>query len=199
MRRRRFLKQAGWYAVASSVSGFTMTNAKGQLVGECATTSDALGPYFRENAPVRNDLNYKNRKGTALRVVGQLFASDCETPLTDKVIEVWHCTHRRRYDMKSADFKCRAKVLTDEQGYYYFDTIIPPSYWWRPKHIHYLVRDIPQHSQLITQLYFKGDKKINKRTEHNHYPYDENRILVPYTNAAGQTEVQLNLYLSPLE
>lgn len=199
MIRRTFIKQTGLIAFATSVSGFTMLNNKGQLVGQCSTTSDALGPYFREGAPIRNDLNYKNRKGTPLKVTGQLFASDCKTPLAEKVIEIWHCTHRRRYDMKSDAFKCRAKVKTDKAGNYYFHTIIPPSYWWRPKHIHYLIRDIPNHSQLITQLYFEGDKKINKRTEHLHYPYDPNRILTPYENDDGQIEVKLNLYLSPLK
>ena len=198
MLRRFFLKKTTLFAFATSVSGFTQVNAKGQLLGGCPTTSDALGPYFREGAPIRNDLNYKKRKGKPLKVIGQLFASDCETPIANTIIEVWHCTHRRRYDMKSPHFKCRAKVQTDENGFYFFNTIIPPNYWWRPKHIHFLVRDIPEHAQLITQLYFKGDKRIKKRTEHNHYPYDKNRILTPYQNVEGQTEVQLNLYLSPL-
>lgn len=196
MNRRFFLKKTGLYAFATSVSGFTMVGSNGRLTGQCATTSDALGPYFRENAPIRNDLNYKNRKGTPLKVVGQLFASDCETPIANKIIEVWHCTHKRRYDMKSDQFKCRAKVLTDAEGAYFFNTIIPPNYWWRPKHIHYLVRDIPNHSQLITQLYFKGDKRINKKTEHWHYPYDKNRILIPYQNEENQIEVKLDLFLS---
>ena len=101
--------------------------------------------------------------------------------------------------MKSAAYNCRAKVVTDANGVYYFDTIIPPAYWWRPKHIHYLVRDIPGHQQLITQLYFEGDKKINKKTEHLHYPYDPKRILKPYVNDAQQTEVRLNLYLAPMK
>ena len=199
MFRRNFIKKAGLLAFSTSVSGFTMINKKGRLVGQCSTTSDALGLYFREGAPVRNDLNYKYRKGQALKVTGKLFESDCTTPLAKKIIEVWHCTHKRRYDMKSDAFKCRAKVLTDDDGRYHFKTIIPPSYWWRPKHIHYLVRDIPGHKQLITQLYFEGDKKINNRTQHLHYPYDPKRILSPIVNADGQMEVKLNLYLSPLD
>ncbi len=199
MFRRLFIKSATIFTFATSVSGFTFTNAKGRLVGNCKTTSDALGPYFREDAPLRNDLNYKNRMGIPLRVKGQLFASDCKTPLGKRIIEVWHCTHKRKYDMKSDEFKCRAKVMTDEKGCYYFETIIPPSYWWRPKHIHYLVRGIDGHQDLITQLYFEGDKKINSRTEHLHYPYDPDRILKPYSDKDGDNEVKLNLFLSSLE
>jgi len=86
--------------------------------------------------------------------------------------------------------------VTDQNGYYYYNTIIPPSYWWSPKHIHYLVRDIPEHKQLITQLYFKGDNKINKKTEHLHYPYDSKRILATEKNSNGPIVVNLNLYLS---
>ena len=59
-------------------------------------------------------------------------------------------------------FKNRARLVTDEQGFYEFETIRPGHYQigrnlWRPAHIHYLVR-AAGYRQLITQLYFKGDK-----------------------------------------
>ena len=189
MLRRFFLKKTSLFVLATSVSGFTKVNAKGQLIGGCPTTSDVLGPYFREGAPSRNDLNYEKRKGKPLKVIGQLFASDCETSISNKIIEVWHCDHKMDYDMKSSDFKCRAKVQTDEKGFYFFNTIIPPNYWGRPSHIHLLIRDIPEHAELITQIYFKGNKRNFEGT-------DKKRILAPYQNKQGQTEVKLNLYLS---
>jgi protocatechuate 3,4-dioxygenase beta subunit len=53
-------------------------------------------------------------------------------------------------------------VLTDETGYYEYETIHPGPYktgpdTWRPSHIHYLVRKAG-YANLITQLYFQGDK-----------------------------------------
>ena len=55
----------------------------------------------------------------------------------------------------------RARLVTDENGYYEYETIMPGRYKigpsaWRPAHIHYMVRH-PSYSTLITQLYFKGD------------------------------------------
>ncbi len=55
----------------------------------------------------------------------------------------------------------RARLVTDETGYYEFESIHPAPYQvgknaWRPAHIHYLVR-AAGYKSLITQLYFKGD------------------------------------------
>jgi catechol 1,2-dioxygenase len=52
--------------------------------------------------------------------------------------------------------------VTDENGYYEFETIYPGAYktgasTWRPNHIHYMIRH-PGYKTLITQLYFRGDK-----------------------------------------
>ena len=52
-------------------------------------------------------------------------------------------------------------MLTDENGYYEYETIHPGAYKigpeaWRPSHIHYLVRQ-PGYKDLVTQMYFKGD------------------------------------------
>jgi catechol 1,2-dioxygenase len=56
----------------------------------------------------------------------------------------------------------RTRVLTDETGYYEYETIHPGAYKigpdaWRPSHVHYLVRKAG-YATLVTQLYFKGDK-----------------------------------------
>jgi len=90
VKRRIFIGKAGLIVFSTSVSGFTFTNFKGQLKGECSTTSDALGLYFREGAPISNDLNYTNRKGTALKVEGKLFTSACKKLLPEKTIKIWH-------------------------------------------------------------------------------------------------------------
>lgn len=59
-------------------------------------------------------------------------------------------------------------MLTDETGYYEFETVHPGAYQigpdaWRPAHIHYLVRRAG-YTSLVTQLYFEGDK-FNKADE----------------------------------
>ena len=58
-------------------------------------------------------------------------------------------------------FVNRARLMTDENGYYEYETIHPGAYRigpnaWRPPHIHYWVRK-QNYRDLVTQLYFRGD------------------------------------------
>ena len=57
-------------------------------------------------------------------------------------------------------FHYRSKLITDRNGYYEYETIMPGHYLngsqYRPAHIHYMV-EAPGYKKLITQLYFKND------------------------------------------
>ena len=73
------------------------------------------------------------------------------------------------------DFRLRAMMLTDQQGNYEFETIMPGRYpvppnlpglekyagLTRPAHIHFRVSE-SLHIPLTTQLYFKDDPHIAK-------------------------------------
>lgn len=199
MKRRQFVKVGGILAYAMSTSGFTLINTEGTTVGNCPTTTDMLGPFFRKNAPFRNDLRFsKNSEEVSINVIGKLFASDCKTPIANALIDIWHCDEKKNYDMKSEEFKCRGRFYTDENGSYNFQTFIPPPYGGRPKHIHYIVHAIDGHQELVTQLYFKGDKRI-KPNNWIKYEWDEKRILDIYKNKEQELEVQLDLYLRAVE
>ncbi len=195
MERRKFIKFLGLTAFAVSTTGFKLIEENDMISTNCATSSDMLGPFFRKNAPKRNDLTYKgNKSEIPLKVVGQVFGNDCTTPLSNIELDVWHCDHRRRYDMKSDKFRCRGKLFTNENGEYWFKTFVPPPYQGRPKHIHYLIHESARHQELITQLYFRGDNKIKKKNWMK-YPWDEKRILDIYKNKDKMPEVRLDLYL----
>lgn len=196
MQRRNFIKVGGILAYAMSTSGFTLLRSDGTTIGNCATTTDMLGPFFRENAPFRNDLRLGNNdKEVSINVIGKVYGADCKTPIPNALIDIWHCDEEQEYDMKSADFKCRGRFYSDENGAYQFQTFIPPPYGGRPKHIHYMVHEKDGHQKLITQLYFKGDKRI-KTNNWIKYKWDERRILDIYKNDGQELEVQLDLYLS---
>lgn len=83
------------------------------------------------------------------------------------------------------DFRCR--LLTDHEGRYEVETVIPPPYFdpddvceckkeclcaWRCPHIHLLVQPTARlhHAEFITQVYFEGlpyndtDKHFNEAT-----------------------------------
>jgi len=197
MQRRDFIKIIGLSAFTVSTTGFKLIEKNGIITTDCATSRDMLGPFFRKNAPRRNDLTYQgNKSEIPIKVVGQVFSTDCKTPLSDIKIDIWHCDHRKKYDMDSEEFRCRGKVFTNENGEYWFKTFVPPPYKGRPKHIHYLIDKVEGYEKLITQLYFKGDKRI-KKNNWVKYPWDEKRILEVYKNDENLFEVRLDLYLTP--
>jgi catechol 1,2-dioxygenase len=84
------------------------------------------------------------------------------------VLDIWQANAAGHYDMSHPDypleegvFVYRARVMTDENGYYEFETVFPGRYAvgpdaYRPAHIHYWVRHAG-YRELITQLYFEGD------------------------------------------
>jgi protocatechuate 3,4-dioxygenase beta subunit len=93
-----------------------------------------------------------------LRIEGILFKSDdCLTPIPDAVIDIWHCDNHGEYDMKG--FKCRGQIKTDAKGSYTINTIFPPPYGNRPRHIHVKVR-AAGYKELTTQIYFQGDPNL---------------------------------------
>ena len=199
MHRRKFTKVLGISAFAVSATGFKLIEENGRFTTDCPTSKDMLGPFFRPNAPHRTDLTYsENESEMPIIVIGQVFGADCKTSLKNIELDVWHCDHKKKYDMKSDAFRCRAKMWTDENGAYRFKTFIPPPYGSRPKHIHYLIQEVEGYQELATQLYFKGDSRI-KKGNWIKYPWDERRILDIYKNADDLSEVKLDLYLKVRE
>jgi catechol 1,2-dioxygenase len=139
--------------------------APGKLV---LTEDNILGPFYRVGAPFRGKVTPPLEPGTTLLVSGRVWGIDTRQPLAGAVIDIWQANAKGRYDnddpakQPAKDvFVNRARLVTDETGYYEFETIHPGAYQidknvWRPAHIHYLVR-AQGYKSLVTQLYFKGD------------------------------------------
>jgi catechol 1,2-dioxygenase len=133
------------------------------------TEDNILGPYFREGAPYRAKITPPLAKGTTLLIRGRVWGFDTKKPLVNAVLDIWQADADGRYDNDDPKnppakgvYLNRARVLTDETGYYEYETIHPGPYKigpdaWRPAHIHYLVRKAG-YANLVTQLYFQGDK-----------------------------------------
>jgi catechol 1,2-dioxygenase len=133
------------------------------------TEDNILGPYFREGAPFRAKVTPPLAKGTPMLIRGRVWGFDTKKPLVSAVLDIWQADADGRYDNDDPKappakgvYLNRVRVLTDETGYYEYETIHPGAYKigpdaWRPAHIHYLVRKAG-YANLITQLYFKGDK-----------------------------------------
>lgn len=132
------------------------------------TEDNILGPFYRRSAPYRAKVTPPLEPGTTLLIRGRVWAHDTKRPLNRAVLDVWQANEKGRYDNddpktppKKGVYINRARLVTDESGYYEFETIHPGRYkiaadTWRPAHIHYLVQ-APGYKTLVTQLYFKGD------------------------------------------
>ena len=144
--------------------------APGALPDAAKPTEDnILGPYFRDGAPYRAKVTPPLAKGATLVVRGRVWGFDTKKPLAGAVLDIWQADADGRYDNDDpkappakGTYVNRTRVLTDETGYYEFETVHPGAYQigpdaWRPAHIHYLVRKAG-YTTLVTQLYFKGDK-----------------------------------------
>lgn len=165
MDRKAFLASSALTAISLSTFGSIVQGLNGKFTGDCETTNDILGPFYRANAPVRSDLTYKGLQGNRITIKGRVFKSDCITPLSNAMVEIWHCNTEGEYDNDSDDFRQRASRKTNEKGEYSFKTIVPGKYLngelYRPSHIHYRVTE-KSSKELISQIYFKGDPHIVK-------------------------------------
>lgn len=134
-----------------------------------ATEDNILGPFHRKGAPFRAKITPPLSEGEVLLIRGRVWGVDTRKPLPNTVVDIWQANHRGRYDNDDPanppakdEFSYRARLVTDENGFYEYETIMPGHYQigrnvWRPAHIHYWVEHV-KYEPLITQLYFKGDK-----------------------------------------
>ena len=145
------------------------------------TERDIIGPFYRFGAPFQTKLA-GNEPGERLIISGKVYSSDCRSRLPNTLIEIWQANKAGLYDTdkpgnftERGDFHLRAMMLTDQQGNYEFETIMPGRYpvppnlpglekyagLTRPAHVHFRVSE-SLHIPLTTQLYFKDDPHIAK-------------------------------------
>jgi len=140
--------------------------------GARATEDNIQGPFFRLGAPFRAKVTPPLEAGTVLLITGRVWALDSRKPLNAAIIDLWQASAAGRYDNDDRKnppdpevFANRARMRTDEQGRYEFESIHPGAYkdgsMWRPPHIHYRVI-APGYRKLVTQLYFEGDPHQKK-------------------------------------
>ena len=198
MERRNFIKNTALCAVAVTASGFIRFDGK-KYVGDCETTTDILGPFYRPGSPVRSSLVVKGEAGDAINLSGIVTHKDCSTPYKNARVELWHCSSKGEYDNASDAFKYRGTVYTDDQGRYSFDTILPVPYDigggnFRPAHFHMMI-SAEGYQSLVTQLYFTGDPHIAK-DESSSSTTAKKRILDIQQGPGGTKKVQYNVGMS---
>ncbi len=165
MQRRTFTKLTGLSAIALSTTGFIKFNGK-SYVGDCETTTDILGPFYRPDSPVRDNLVIESMPGDLVELSGIVRHKDCSTPYKNAKIELWHCSADEIYDNESDEYRYRGTIHCDENGKYSFKTQMPVPYdvgngTIRPAHFHMMV-SAPGYQSLVTQIYFTGDPYLEK-------------------------------------
>jgi len=153
------------------------------------THPDILGPFWASGAPFRGKVTAPRAPGELMVMSGRIWSHTNKKPIANALLDVWQADHRGVYDFQTSkrpdprpnlptarnysggkqpaktDFKNRIRLMTDEEGYYEYETIKPAAYGvgdsTRPSHIHYMVQ-AAGHATVITQCYFKGDPHIVK-------------------------------------
>lgn len=199
MNRKNFIKTSALGIFGLAACGSIVKTEDGRFKGDCKTTNDILGPFYRKNAPKRTDLTFAGLEGARINLKGKVFQSDCVTPISDALVEIWHCDTEGNYDNNSDDYLHRAVHNTSANGEYSFKTILPGKYLngklYRPAHIHIRVTSANS-KELVSQIYFMGDPHIEK----DPWASTENaklRIvqLLPQ-DIKGGLAIDFNIYLS---
>lgn len=197
MKRRSFVKQTTLFAFSISALGNISWNGK-NFEANSPTTTDILGPFYRPDAPMRSNIIPPGSKGELLNLHGSILQKENQKPISNALIEIWQCDENEHYDNTSDAYLFRGALKTDNKGKYHFTTIVPVPYkatetMWRPAHIHLRISS-PEHQDLISQIYFKGDPHLQDDTS-SAAPQASHRILEIGNNSKGEHDVKFNVVM----
>jgi protocatechuate 3,4-dioxygenase beta subunit len=127
------------------------------------TPSQMEGPYYPvEPIPLRSrlrELDGRRAQGTGLLLSGQVWREG--RPVPEARVEIWQCDARGvyRHPAQRAEpdpgFAGYGAQVTDADGRWAFDTLMPVPYESRPPHIHLRVK-LAGRTVLTSQLYLEG-------------------------------------------
>lgn len=170
--RRHFLHAAG-ALLAGSPIGLLWAQHKGGCGGAgctstCGPTGAATeGPFFVRNVRAVTNINTRGAAGKPMRVNGVVLGgADGKTPLAGVKVEIWHCDAKGAYHpndngdvsrYRPEEINLRGSGLTDAQGRFAFDSIVPANYGNRRRHIHWRF-EAAGHRAISTQSYWLSEK-----------------------------------------
>lgn len=187
MKRRDFLQQSGLGLAAMGITGCVLRSDAMPTRGTAdaadhesllerfpapppgdadlkLTVSRQLGPFYRSGSPYRAKLTPPFEPGPVLVVTGRVWSFETKKPLPNVLLDLWQVdSQTATYSNGSGDFKNRARLLTDENGAYEFETVHPVPYspgpnFWRSPHVHFIAT-VPGHRRLVSEMFFVGDPK----------------------------------------
>ena len=142
---------------AQGLGQFT-TPANAPCKDDKPTPSAPDAATFRAGSPERAVLVEAGMTGQKLVLTGGLRGLVCG-PIKGATIDVWHADASGLYDLKGMRF--RGHQLTDANGRYRLETIVPGPYAKRARHLNVTV-SAPGKPALSTQVFFPDDPMNTK-------------------------------------
>ncbi len=170
-----------------------------QLGVQNKTPRTIEGPLYVAGAPVEKGFarldDGTDTAGHPLLMQGTVLGADGK-PLAGAKVEVWHCNTKGFYSHfdptgEQQPFNMRRTIITDDQGRYKFQSVLPKGYGCppdgptqalldqlgrhgnRPAHIHFFVT-ADNHRKLTTQINIDGDPLV-----YDDFAYATREGLVP--------------------
>ena len=122
--------------------------------GDEHTVAQTEGPYFKPNAPLKRDLAVDAPSGERMTIGGLVLDTACR-PVPKTLVQIWHADELGAYDTKG--YKLRGYQYADDDGRWWFSTIVPAAYAGRTRHYHVKVQK-PHGRILTSQLYFPNER-----------------------------------------
>src|SRR2546422_2977222 len=144
---------------AASTSAASSAQAAATAAGTaiaCTAPAQAIvelteGPYYKANPPQNAALRTAGVAGTPLTLTGYVVSKSCQ-PIANAKLDFWQADGNGNYD--NSGYTLRGWQLTDANGAYRLETVIPGLYPGRTEHIHFKVTVNGQ--TYTSQLFFSG-------------------------------------------
>ncbi|MFI0845072.1 intradiol ring-cleavage dioxygenase [Mesorhizobium sp. IMUNJ 23232] len=141
------------------------------------TLAREAGAFYKPNAPLRHELFNDAPAGESITLAGLVLDPDCQ-PIANSLVEIWHADETGKYD--TSGFNLRGHQFTDENGRWWFSTIVPALYPGRTRHYHLRVQR-PGGTVLTTQLFFPNEPR-----NEGDYLYSDDLLLEVSDSADGK-------------
>ncbi|TMC70003.1 MAG: dioxygenase [Chloroflexi bacterium] len=142
---------AGGTTAASATSGTPTMTALSCAAPAAALVELTEGPYYKANPPQNANLRTASVAGTPLTLTGYVVTTSCQ-PIANARLDFWQADGNGNYD--NSGYTLRGWQLTDANGAYRLETVIPGLYPGRTEHIHFKVT--VNGKTYTSQLFFPG-------------------------------------------
>jgi len=192
--RRLFLRAvaalpAAWAGARLSAQGLGQFGSEGPApcnVDEKPTPATPQGPDYKPDAPQRTSLIEPGITGVRIVITGTLSGLTCG-PIKRARMEFWQPDGRGVYD--AAGFRLRGQQLTDSNGLYRLETIVPGASSKHAPAVHVKAQP-PGKAAFATQIFF-ANQPSNKAD-----PQFRPELVAPVTEANGVKTATFNIVLN---